>query len=99
MKIRILQLLCPSRHCLMAAVYESPDGEPLARVVQSAKSQIARLGLPMVCGICDSTDVQFEDAVTVFRSMDEARPEVERQQVLNLMTGDAIERARRAGRN
>lgn len=99
MKIRILQLLCPSRHCLMAAVYESADGEAQSHVVESAKEQIARLGLPMVCDICDSKDVQFEDAVTVFRSMAEARPEVERQQMLNLITGEAIRNYRRAGRN
>lgn len=99
MKIRILQLLCPSRHCLAAAVYESQDGEPKPGMMAQLAEQVADHGVSLVCGICGSADVGFEDAVTVFTSMEQARPEFERLQTMNLLTGEAIRRARAAGKN
>lgn len=99
MKIRILQLLCPSRHCIAAVVYESPDGEAMPGMIEQFQKEAAAWGLPMRCGICESTDVFFEDAVTVFTSMEQARPEVARQGALQAITGEAIRRARRAVMN
>lgn len=58
MKVRIVQLLCPSRHCVVATAYESEDGEPIPEFTDRLRAGFeARVGkeLHPWCGLCRST--------------------------------------------
>lgn len=77
MNVRIVQLLCPSRHCVVATAYESEDGEPIPeftdRLRASFEARVVKELNPW-CGLCRSTALTYEDEPTVFRTMAEALP-------------------------
>jgi len=88
----MVQLLCPSRHCVIGLAYQSPDGTANPEAVVHLKAMfdlmvagdITTLGvLNPWCGLCKSKDLRAEDEATVFTTMDEAKPmldELEREQ-------------------
>ena len=86
MKVRIVQLLCPLRHCFIALAYDSPDGEPIPEMEVKLREGFDRMvqkGAKPSCGICDSKKLHAEDSATRFETMEEARPflqEAERRQ-------------------
>jgi hypothetical protein len=73
MKVRILQHLCPMRHCIAALPYEAADGQEIPAHVERLQSLETMLRIDPWCGICGSRQLFFEDRATVFNSMDEAR--------------------------
>ncbi len=77
-KVRIVQLLCPQRHCIVATAYETPHGEPIPEITDRLQQQFQQLcdkaGIKHSCGICRSTTLLPEDKPTIFRTMDEAMP-------------------------
>ena len=78
-KVRILQLLCPSRHCILATYYESPDGAviPEMRVRLLEKfADFQKLGLNPWCGICRSRNLRVDDQATVHATIAEAEPAI-----------------------
>ena len=80
MKVRIVQLLCPQRHCIVANAYESPDGNELSEMVGHLEAWFAewiRKGARPRCGICQSGDLHYEDMPTRFSTMTEAQPYIE----------------------
>lgn len=87
MKVRIIQLLCPARHCMMAVAYESATGEALPDKMQAFQESVkigfgARVFNPW-CGICRSHQLVYEDGATIFKTMEEAMPflrEMEKRQ-------------------
>jgi hypothetical protein len=85
--VRIVQLLCPGRHCILATAYESPDGQPIPeaeqRLREMADSLIRTGGINPWCGICRSRDWRYEDRATVFETMNEARPHLELAELQN----------------
>ena len=85
-KVRIVQLLCPQRHCYIATVYESPDGERIdemtTRLLESYSKLIDEGHTPR-CGICGFSRLTPEDMPTRFSTIAEAAPailELERRQ-------------------
>lgn len=82
--IRITQWLCPERHCSIAYVWddqENTPGEIEARGERLYSDGVIRRH----CGICGG-DLHVEHGVTKFETLEEAQPEVERVQELNLQT-------------
>jgi hypothetical protein len=76
-KVRIVQLLCPKRHCIVATAYESPDGEMLPEMtvrLREGFEEMVQKGANPWCGICQSRDLRPEDQPTVFATMVEAWP-------------------------
>lgn len=77
MKVRIVQLLCPQRHCVLATAYQSPDGRPIlemaARLRESFDEWVNRGANPW-CGLCQSRELRCEDAATRFETMEQAMP-------------------------
>lgn len=77
-RVRIVQLLCPSRHALLATAYESPDGEEILEIAQrlrgAADTAIASGNMNPWCGICRSRSWKTEDRATAFATMAEALP-------------------------
>lgn len=96
-----MQLLCPNRHCLAAAVYRSEDGEPDYSVapylLETIHARVASKQIDPWCGICRAplTALFTEDAPTVFETLDEARPALLGQAKAQARTAQFI----RAGRN
>lgn len=77
MKVRIIQLLCPQRHCIVAIAYESPNGEEIPENAQKLNDGLKSHGLNPWCGICGSKQLQCEDRATGFRTLQEAQPHLE----------------------
>lgn len=86
MKVRMIQLLCPSRHCIVAAAYESNSGEPDLATLSDFKGQVQKLGLNPWCGICGSRDLKYEDMATKFATMEEAKPHIECEECKNVLS-------------
>lgn len=88
-KVRIVQLLCPERHCVLALSYFSPDGEVRPEVAETMDLMFHKAiedgMINPFCKICRSTVLLTEDRPTIFSTMEEASPylrEMERQQVV-----------------
>jgi hypothetical protein len=73
MTIRLIQLLCPSRHCIIAALYEADDaGAEGARQIEHLEAFLAHGAINRHCGICGSTSLRYEDRITRFKTLEEA---------------------------
>jgi hypothetical protein len=80
-KVRIVQLLCPERHCIIATYYESPDGEAIPEMTDRLREMFAdflKAGANPWCGICNSRNLHPEDAASIFATMAEAKPFIEK---------------------
>lgn len=78
-RVRIVQCLCPTRHCVIACAYESPDGSELPEYVAMLRSKFiehseAQGFLLPECGLCHSKILVYEDRPTIFATMGEAAP-------------------------
>jgi hypothetical protein len=79
-KVRIVQMLCPSRHCIVATFYESPDGEPIPEIADRLRVQFAEwvtAGANPWCGLCNSRNLHVEDAASKWATIAEAKPFIE----------------------
>lgn len=83
--VRIVQLLCPARHCIVGAAYEAAS-EADAAQTQMLAGLIHSGAIKAWCGICGSRELHFEDAATRFATMAEAQPHVDRLQDENVIT-------------
>lgn len=77
-RVYIAQLLCPKRHCILAAAEEfdtAEEAEGLRKVLEGMFDQIAA-ERPSIsrCALCQSTDFHIELGRTPFRTMEEAKP-------------------------
>ena len=81
--VRIVQLLCPQRHCIVASLYD-PEENTSKTIMDFLDVQ--RTSLDPWCGICKSRNLQYEDRPTVFKTMEEAMPFVQAEQLKNLAT-------------
>ena len=81
-KVYIAQLLCPERHCILAAYDEFEDlpsaNQALGYILGTmyARALVTKVINPW-CGICRSTDWHVEIAATVFETRAEAQPFME----------------------
>jgi hypothetical protein len=76
-KVRIVQMLCPERHCVVATAYESPDGELIPEMTERLEErfrELCSMGANADCAICRSRNLHCEDAATIFTTMQEAEP-------------------------
>lgn len=76
-KARIVQLLCPQRHCIVATAYESPDGAEMPEMSERLLEWFAKLlaaGANPWCDICHSRNLKPEDRATRFATLAEAKP-------------------------
>ena len=93
MAVRIVQLLCPERHCIVAGAYEEGNGNSDA-TIESLKEMLGALSIDDRCGLCGSTDLQFEDALTKYATMREAAPKLAETARRNQRTRALIEQLR-----
>src|SRR5262245_259314 len=60
MKIKICQLLCPERHCILAMLYGPYMS---ARKIEAQlTAAMLEINIDHRCGICDATDLRYEHA-------------------------------------
>jgi predicted ATPase len=85
MAIRIVQYLCPDRHCILAAAYDDRlnNGDEVQKQMQEFMNQNV---FNKLCAICASDKLRFEDAPTKFATMDEAKPVLDELERLNMKT-------------
>jgi len=91
--IRIIQLLCPHRHCIVATVYESDDGEEMPAKTVEFRAAFEAAPLNPWCGICGSKRLIYEDRPTRFPTMEEALPFLNQSSRDQMKTRAYIDRA------
>ncbi len=85
-KVFITQLLCPSRHCVLAAAW-SPGGDVTAELVEQGLRGFVTLGaLNPWCGLCGSTKLNCETQATIFETLDEAQPFLRASEEAQMLT-------------
>jgi len=72
-KVHIVQLLCPSRHCIIMNAWEEGNGTE-QEATAALKLVTVQLNLNPYCGICGSRDLKYECQGTKFNSLKEAAP-------------------------
>lgn len=97
-KVRLVQLLCPNRHCVVAAAY-LPGESTFDEAVAFLRNQLQSLEAEWRCGICGSRRLGFEDAETRYDSLAQAAPELAREQAAQLHTWKVIDDQRERSRN
>ncbi len=84
--VRIVQLLCPARHCLLASAYEDDKGT-FSKTCEALSAMLEpRGGVSRHCGICGSTELHFEVGLTKFKTLAEAMPSLDQAQTEQLLT-------------
>lgn len=88
-KVRIVQYLCPQRHCILAAASDdTTDAELIHALQQKALQLIAEKQFNPICGICGARQDRwvFEVGVTKFDSLEEAMPHLEQCQLQQMLS-------------
>ena len=84
MPIWVTQWLCPQRHCSIAYVWD--DQEKTQEEIEATGERLYSDSVfRRHCGICGG-GLHVEHGATKFKTIEEAQPEVERLQELNLQT-------------
>jgi hypothetical protein len=75
--IKLIQCLCPSRHCIIAVAFD-PARMAEAQAVAQAEGVLTRVYQDRLidpwCAICGSSRFEFEVGTTTFRTLEEAAP-------------------------
>jgi hypothetical protein len=90
--VRIVQLLCSERHCLLAVAYE--EGKSTFEKSRAAMEKFISSGqINCHCGICGSRDLIYEDGETKFLRLEEAGPWLASQMDANIRTRALLDAA------
>ena len=77
-RVWIAQLLCPERHCILAAVGEYDTAEEAEGLRPDLEKMfeglLASRSIKPICALCGSAHFHIEIARTTFRTMAEAKP-------------------------
>ncbi len=93
LSVHIVQCLCPERHCIIGFAYERDEDEncgPLAEAACDGLRELIRRAIDSRtlnpwCGICRAPQSSwtYEDARSIFRTLEEARADLARAQEAN----------------
>lgn len=87
--IRLVQCLCPHRHCIMALAFDPramADSEATDRLKESIAELIAEKSINPWCELCRSREWHYEVGVTGFATLEQARPILQEEQARQLAT-------------
>jgi hypothetical protein len=89
MAVNIAQVLCPKRHCISAIVYPSEEftdeqGKQMAEV--QLKDWLDRKVINPWCALCGSRVFRCEAARTKFKTMEEAMPHLQEEELKQMLT-------------
>lgn len=87
--IHLIQVLCPDRHAIFAIGYDpetlSPEDAMRGLKVLTQEMIDTHIINPW-CGLCGSTCWAYEDRVTSFTTIEEARPVLENEECKQILT-------------
>ena len=90
-KVYIAQLLCPERHAILAFAEEfdtlAEAEEVLGKRVEEVRASAM---LNPWCGLCNSRNLSVEVRPTIFRTIEEARPELHASEAAQLATSQFL---------
>lgn len=89
MSVRIVQLLCPQRHCVLAVAYDT-EHTTKEEAIEAIEHGRKAMKIDPWCGLCASRELTFDDQPTVFKTMETAMPSLMAEQIKNLATRAAI---------
>lgn len=92
--LRIVQLLCPKRHALSAALYDD-DKHDQAAAAKMIEDEYAKQGGVKRCGICGSEDIKTEDGKSAEQDPKTAQRNMTEAAVQNMVARLRIEQLRR----
>lgn len=98
-RVRIVQLLCPARHCIVASAYQSEDGECDPAYPLKLLESFRHSGGEHRCGICGSTDLHTEDRPTRWATLAEAEPILRAEEAKQALSRAVIDRIKSAVKN
>lgn len=84
-KVYLVQLLCPERHCVLAAAFEEGENTP-DKVIAEMKEQMKQNNINPWCGLCGSPKLTFETAPTKYDSLQAAAPVLFEEQLKQMFT-------------
>jgi hypothetical protein len=90
--VRIVQLLCPERHCLLAVAYEEGVGS-FVEARDALQAMVSKGPFNNWCALCGSRDLHFEEGVTKFQTLEEAGPSLGATMAENAMARAALDQA------
>ena len=91
--VHILQVLCPSRHCLFAIAYEE-DKQSHESAKEQAHMVFDEGLINPWCGICGSKVLRLEIGRTKWKTMEQAAPHLAEAEAAQLATRAQMERER-----
>jgi len=101
--VYIAQVLCPDRHCILAAAMECETQEEIDQFKAEFEKQfsglIAGKHIDPWCGICQSRHLRAEMKKTKFATLEEANPHIEALGLAQLYTRFVIDERKKAGLN
>lgn len=81
-KVKLVQCLCPERHCITAIAFQDlPESEAISKLQSIVDSSIASSLINPWCAICGSRKWHYEVGKTRFSTMEEAEPELAKTEV------------------
>jgi hypothetical protein len=88
-RIRLVQCLCPSQHCICALAFDPADLDDqgaIGRLKDTISKAIAGGQIDPWCALCLSRHWHYEVGVTRFYSLQEATPHLRKSQAEQLLT-------------
>jgi len=70
--IRLVQWLCPQRHCIVAVAYD-PEHQDHDAAIAQMESFVAAANVLPHCGLCGSKSLFYDDQPTKFETMQQAQ--------------------------
>jgi len=90
--IRMIQLLCPNRHAIVAAFYND-ETSGHCEVVAEMKAALDQAKANPWCGICGSAHLEFEDRPTDYQTIDEAKASAQAVAMVNAYSRSILDSA------
>jgi hypothetical protein len=90
--VKIVQLLCPQRHCILATAYEEERAN-FEDACKGLELMVSEVGpYKRQCMICGSRDLRFEEGTTKFKTLVEAAPALTQTMYENIETRRELDR-------
>lgn len=97
MAVKLIQVLCPERHCIIAIAYDDTDKDDAAALLdfQGKFHFLVDSGaMNPWCALCGSKDLKFDVGTTGFANLAEAEPILLAHQAAQMQSQMAILAAR-----
>ena len=101
-RVRLIQALCPSRHCIFGTAYEGDSEGANPQKMADFRTHAHHMVTPEPegggydpwCAICKAPISRwtYEDSVTAWRTLEEATPELKAEEARQVLAANLIPR-------